>query len=79
MLLHDLLERTYEYVAGSLVLQLSGIFSLAEAASREAVEAAVNLLYILQDKPREMLVTYLADYIQSQEQKMSAGKVLQPI
>jgi hypothetical protein len=68
-LLQAMLDRAYEYAAASLILYIVGQPSSGEVVARTTVEAAINVLYILNGNRIERLWQYLSSYIATERRQ----------
>ena len=70
-LLRSMLDRTFDYVEGSIVAYVTGSTASSEIISRTAIESAINLLFILVDDRRgNRLTQYLAYYFENEQREI---------
>jgi len=66
-LLLSMLDRTFEYLEGSIVAYVTGSTGASEVISRTVVESAVNLAYILVDEEGgNRLTRYFSQYFETE-------------
>jgi hypothetical protein len=70
--IYSVLERAQEQVIGSLVCYATGRASAAEVVARTALEASLNLRYILQKNTIARLTAYFQDYAESDTKEIDA-------
>jgi hypothetical protein len=68
-LLKTMLDRVYNYAAGSLILYAVGQPSSGEVVARTAVESAINVLYVLNGNGIERLQGYFSTYIATERRQ----------
>lgn len=70
-LLLSMLDRTFEYVEGSIVAYVTGSMSSSEIISRTAIESAINLLFVLvDDRKGNRLTQYLSHYFENEQKEI---------
>jgi hypothetical protein len=62
-IMHDMYNRSYEYVCGSLSLLIIGQLQSCEASCRTAIEGAVNLHYISLGDSLGKIISYFKNHI----------------
>jgi hypothetical protein len=68
-LLHAMIDRVYEYTVACFVLYAVGLPSSAEVVARTTVEAAINVMYILNGDRLERLWQYFSDYMATEKRQ----------
>ncbi|ELB2136404.1 TPA: DUF5677 domain-containing protein [Vibrio parahaemolyticus] len=69
---HDMYERSYEYVCGSLSLFILGQLQSCEASCRTAIEGAVNLHFVSIGDTTDKIVSYFKNHFEVEKKQNSS-------
>lgn len=70
-LLRSMLDRTFEHAEASIVSYLTGSPASSEVIARTTVEAALNIMYILQGDRISRLNQYFTHYFENEEKEIA--------
>jgi hypothetical protein len=73
-ILWTMLDRVYEHAEGSVVTFLTGTWASTEIIVRAVIEAAVNVMYVLQENTQSRLIQYLTFDFDSSRRQLNRGR-----